>query len=126
MLKATLSTSFADSKDSFPSSIGEEWKKPYTYILSYAAHKTWREKLEKPQERKVVDTPKGKMLAPKPLDGDRIIQQVKQGKLITMSHIREKLARDFKADFACPMTTGIFVWIASETSEEDQKTGKLQ
>jgi len=35
--------------------------------------KSWREKLEREQEAKLVDTPKGKMLVPKPLDVDAMM-----------------------------------------------------
>lgn len=100
--------------------------------------KTWREKLEKEQGLpKIVDvTPKmagrfgtkmgDKMLIPKPLDVDALIRQVKKGKLITQSQIREKLARDFKVDATCPITTGIFIRIAAEAAEEDLRRGKEQ
>ena len=86
--------------------------------------KTWREKLEKEQEPKVVDTPRGKMLVPKPLDVDALIRKVQKGKLVTIGQIRERLARDYGADLACPMTTGIFLRIAAETAEEDFRSGK--
>jgi len=87
-------------------------------------HKTWREKLEKDQEPKVVDTPKGKMLIPKPLDVDALMRKVKMGNLVTVDQIRDRLAKDCGADCSCPMTTGIFMWIASEVAEEDFKAGK--
>jgi len=40
--------------------------------------KTWREKLEKVPEAKVVDDPRGRgrMLIPKPLDVDALIRQI--------------------------------------------------
>jgi len=62
---------------------------------------SWRSKLEKEQERRIVDDPKGrgKLLIPKPLDIDGIIRLVQLGRLITDTAIREKLARDFHADF---------------------------
>ncbi len=96
------------------------------------ARKTWREKLEKEQEPKIVDIPprmekrvgQGKMLIPKPLDVDALIRGVKNGKLITQKQIREKLAKDFKVDVTCPITTGIFVRIAAEAAEEDLRKGE--
>jgi len=90
-------------------------------------HKTWREKLEKEQGLpKVVDDPKGrgKMLIPKPLDVDALIRQIPKGKLATINQIRVGLARDFQADLACPLTTGIFLRIAAEAAEEDLREGK--
>jgi len=88
--------------------------------------KTPREKLEKEQEPKVVDTPKGRMLVPRPLDVDALIRKVEKGKLATANQIRERLAEDFDAEFSCPMTTGIFIRIAAETAEEDLRKGQKQ
>lgn len=90
--------------------------------------KTWREKLEKELEPKVVDDPRGrgKMLIPRPLDVDALMRKVQKGKLVTDSQIRERLAKDFRADLTCPMTTGIFLRIAAETAEEDLSRGDKQ
>ena len=93
---------------------------------------TWREKLEK--EPKIVDIPPkmvkrfvaGKMLIPSPLDVDALIRKVKRGKLVTQDEIRRRLAKDFKVNVACPITTGIFVRIAAEAAEEDLRGGKRQ
>ncbi len=86
--------------------------------------KTWREKLEKETERKTVDTPKGKMLVPKPVDVDNVLRKIEKGKLATVNQIRDKLAKDYRADYTCQLTTGIFLWIAAETAEEDLKVGR--
>ncbi len=94
--------------------------------------KSWREKLEKEQEPRIVKIlPKmrkrfgtGKMLIPRPLDVDALIRKVKKGKLVTQDEIRKRLARDFKVNVTCPITTGIFVRIAAEAAEEDRRTGK--
>ncbi len=95
------------------------------------SRKTWREKLEKELEPKVVDVPPkmakrfgtGKMLIPTPLLVDALIRKVETGKLVTIGEIRERLAKDFKVDSTCPLTTGIFVRIAAETAEEDLSRG---
>ena len=95
---------------------------------------SWRAKLEKDQPPKVVDIPpkmvkrfgEGKMLIPRPLDVDVLMRQVKRGRLVTQSQIRERLARDCSADVACPITTGIFIRIAAEAAEEDLRAGKRQ
>lgn len=86
--------------------------------------KSSREKLEKVQEAKVEETPKGKMLIPKPLDVDALMRRVEKGKLVTAGQVRSKLAKDRGADYSCPMTTGIFIRIAAETAEEDRKAGR--
>ena len=85
--------------------------------------KTAREKLEK-GEAEVKDTPKGKMLIPRPLDVDALMRKIERGKLATVAQIRERLARDCGADFACPMTAGIFMRIAAEAAEEDLRSGR--
>jgi hypothetical protein len=93
---------------------------------------TWREKLER--EPKIVTIPpkmvkrfgSGKMLIPSPLDVEALIRKVKKGKLVTQDEIRRRLARDFKVDVTCPITTGIFVRIAAEAAEEDLHEGKKQ
>jgi len=99
------------------------------------AAKSWREKLEKNVGLpRIVDIPKkmerrlgkGKLLVPKPLDVDALIRKVNQGKLVTQEQIREKLAKDFKVDVTCPITTGIFIRIAAEAAEEDLRNGRKQ
>ena len=97
---------------------------------------TWREKLHKEQEPKIVFASpdskmakrfgSGKMLIPRPLDVDALIRRVEKSKLITQAQLRERLARDFKVDFTCPITTGIFVRIAAEAAEEDLRAGKKE
>jgi len=99
------------------------------------ATKSWREKLEKNVGLpRIVNIPekmekrlgKGKMLIPKPLDVDALIRKVNEGKLVTQEQIREKLAKDFKVDVTCPITTGIFIRIAAEAAEEDLRNGRKQ
>ena len=92
----------------------------------------WREKLENSDHSKIVEVPAnmrkrfgtGTMLIPKPLDVDALIRKTKKGKLVTVSEIRSRLARDNCVDVACPLTTGIFIRIAAETAEEDLLNGK--
>jgi len=91
-----------------------------------ARRKSWREKLEKEGEPRIVDDPKGrgKMLIPTPLMVDELVRKIPPGKLVTVSQLRDKLARDFGADFTCPLVTGIFLKIVAETAEEDLGRGK--
>jgi len=97
----------------------------------FSSRTRWREKLEKPQEPKVVQIPpkmsrfgKGTMLIPTPMLVDELIRKVPKGKLITSSELRRKLASDFATNVTCPLTTGIFVRIAAEAAEEDRTNGK--
>jgi len=66
----------------------------------------------------------GKMLIPRPLDVDALIQTVPRGRLVTVNQLRERLAAEHGADVTCPLTTGIFIRIASEAAEEDRRAGK--
>jgi len=96
--------------------------------------KTWRQKLEEehPEHGKIVEVPPkmqnrllvGKMLIPKPLDIDTIIKRVQNGKLATVIQIRDKLAKEARANCCCPLTTGIFLRIVAEAAEEDLRNGK--
>lgn len=92
---------------------------------------SWREKLEKPQQPKLVMIPpkmsrfgKGTMLIPTPMLVDEMVRRIPKGKLVTVAEIRRKLAADFGADVTCPLTTGIFVRIAAEAAEEDRTAGR--
>lgn len=96
----------------------------------FKSRTSWREKLEKPQEPKLVKVPpkmsrfgKGMMLIPTPLLVNDVLKRVPKGKLITVGSIREKLARDHKANVTCPLTTGIFLRIVAEAAEENRAQG---
>ncbi len=64
------------------------------------------------------------MLIPKPLDVDAVIRKVPRGKVVTLTELREKLARAAGANITCPMVTGMFVRIVAEVAAEDMKAGK--
>jgi hypothetical protein len=92
---------------------------------------SWREKLEKPQEPRLVDVPPkmsrlgtGTMLIPTPKLVDGLIRKVPKGKLVTVGELRRKLAVDSEADVTCPLTTGIFIRIAAEAAAEDLANGR--
>src|SRR5437879_67104 len=91
---------------------------------------SWREKLEKPQQPKLVEVPpkmsrfgKGMMLIPTPMLVDQLVRRIPKGKLVTVGELRRKLAADFAAAVTCPLTTGIFLRIAAEAAEEDRTNG---
>ncbi|HXI24538.1 MAG TPA: hypothetical protein VNG71_11800 [Pyrinomonadaceae bacterium] len=97
----------------------------------FISRTSWREKIDKPQDVKIVKIPpkmsrfgSGTMLIPTPKLIDTMIRKVPKGKLVTVSELRRKLARDFRTDVTCPLTTGIFVRIAAEAAEEDRENGK--
>lgn len=53
-----------------------------------------------------------------PLDYDRVMKLIPQGKVITVGKIREYFAKMSGADFTEPITAGIFVSIAAWASEQ--------
>jgi 6-O-methylguanine DNA methyltransferase, DNA binding domain len=61
----------------------------------------------------------GTMVIPSPREVDEIMRRIPEGKLITINEIRAVLARRHGATMGCPMTTGIFAWIAANAAEED-------
>lgn len=66
----------------------------------------------------------GKMIIPSPKEVDEIMSQVPRGKLITISEIRSILSKKHNADIGCPLTSGIFAWIAANAAEEERGLGK--
>ena len=95
--------------------------------------KSWRGKLadskdlpkvEKFDKKKHKSWPAGTYVIPAPVDIDRIMKKVPKGKLITINEIRQILAGRHDADYACPITTGIFSWIAAHAAAEDAAEGK--
>ena len=67
---------------------------------------------------------KGIMVIPAPREVDEIMRQVPRGKLTTINEIRVALARRHQADFGCPITTGIFAWIAARAAAEAATEGR--
>lgn len=58
------------------------------------------------------------MLIAPPLEYNEIMSQIPEGKVITVSEIREFLANRYCAEFTCPMTAGIFISLAAQASCE--------
>lgn len=97
--------------------------------------KSWVEKLHDSKDlpKTVKLNPKGAMhwhgetmIIPSPLEVDKIMKTVPKGELITIDGIRKKLAKKYKTDIACPLTTGIFAWISANAAEEEASLGKTK
>jgi hypothetical protein len=54
---------------------------------------------------------------------DALMRQVPRGRIVTINELRAVLAKKHRADFACPMTTGIFAWIAAHAAVESEAAG---
>jgi len=66
----------------------------------------------------------GTVVIPAPMEVDEMMRKVPKGRLVTINDIREALARKHNATIGCPMTTGIFAWIAANASEEQRQQGR--
>ena len=65
----------------------------------------------------------GTFVIPAPTEVDAIMRQIPKGKLITIDHIRKSLAERHGTTIACPITTGIFAWIAAHAAAEANAQG---
>ena len=97
------------------------------------ARKTWREKLADskglPKTGKIEGKMSkrwgtGTMVIPAPREVDELMRRVPKGRLVTSNELRAALARKHGVNFACPITTGIFSWIAAHAAEEAARDGK--
>lgn len=96
-------------------------------------HKSWQEKLADDKDLpKVVEINDkmskrwgtGTVVIPAPKEVDEIMKQVPKGKLIAASQVRAILTQKHGATIGCPLTTGIFAWIAANAAEEAATEGK--
>ncbi len=94
---------------------------------------TWRDKLQHSKDLPKIVTlnEKGRihwhaetMVVPAPLEVDARMAQVPRGQVITTDLIRQDIARVHGADIGCPLTTGIFAWIAANAAAEDLAEGR--
>ena len=58
-----------------------------------------------------------------PTEVDTLMKAVPPGKLTTINELRATLAKTHHATIACPITTGIFAWIAAHAAEESAAAG---
>ena len=66
----------------------------------------------------------GTVVIPAPIEVDEMMRKVPEGKLVTINEIRAALAKKHKATIGCPMTTGIFAWVAAHAAEEQRQEGE--
>jgi hypothetical protein len=66
----------------------------------------------------------GTVAIPAPSEVDELMRKVPKEKLTTINEIREAIAKKHNATIGCPITTGIFAWIAANAAEELKKEGR--
>ena len=97
------------------------------------ARKTWREKLADDKGLPKVGRVEGRMtkrwgtgtmVVPAPREVDALMRTVPRGRLTTINELRAALAAKHRVDLGCPITTGIFAWIAAHAAEEDLAAGR--
>ena len=94
--------------------------------------KSWREKLaddkEFPQVSKISPNNRprwgtGTFVIAAPREVDELMSRVPKGRLTTIDELRKALAKRHQATIACPITTGIFAWIAAHAADEAEAEG---
>ncbi|HAA15469.1 MAG TPA: methylated DNA-protein cysteine methyltransferase [Cytophagales bacterium] len=92
---------------------------------------TWRDKLRYTDKPVIKPAPEHwarrygghKMVIATPELVEEKIRLIPKGQLSTIGIIRKQIAKDFKVNFSCPLTTGIFVRIVGELAEEARSEG---
>lgn len=101
--------------------------------MNASVRKSWQEKLREPKGLpkvvKLKDRARDKwgaasMVVPSPQEVEGLMRQVPAGKLTTVNEIRTVIARRHRAPIACPVTTGIFVWIVANAAAEMERQGR--
>lgn len=95
-------------------------------------NKSWREKLADdkglPRVTK-LEAPAARrwggatLVIAAPREVDALMRTVPKGKVTTINELRAGLAKKHHAEAACPITTGIFGWIAAHAAEESAAAG---
>ena len=94
--------------------------------------KTWREKLADNKDlpkcgpitgRMTQRWGTGTMVIPAPCEVDEMMRKIPKGKVITINEIRASLAKKHRVSIGCPITTGIFAWIAAHAADEAAGAG---
>jgi len=103
--------------------------------MSAKKKKSWREKLAdskglpktgRIESKMTTRWGTGTMVIPAPLEVDALMKRVPKGKLITINELRGALAKKHGVNIACPITTGIFSWIAAHAADEAAQEGAKQ
>jgi hypothetical protein len=100
--------------------------------MAVARRKTWREKLADDKDLPKVARIEGALsrrwgtgtvVVPAPREVDAAMRKVRRGRVVTINEVRAHLARKHRATIGCPLTTGIFAWIAAHAADEAAAQG---
>ncbi len=95
--------------------------------------KTWTEKLADAKDLPKVVPIAGKMsrrwgegtvVIAAPAEVDALMKRIPKGRLTTINELRAALAIRHGATIGCPITTGIFAWVAAHAAEEAATAGR--
>lgn len=95
--------------------------------------KTWQEKLATDNglpkvcpipERMSARSGPGTLVIPAPREVDALMRKATAGRLVTIDAMQRALALKHGTTIACPITTGIFAWIAAHAAAEAAAEGK--
>jgi hypothetical protein len=98
-----------------------------------AKKRSWQEKLADDKDFPKVAPIEGKLsqrwgtgtfVIPAPREVDELMKKVRSGRLTTIDQLRTALASKHGATIACPITTGIFAWIAAHAADEAEQEGR--
>lgn len=96
------------------------------------ARKTWAEKLHDNKGLPKIARIEGNLssrwgtgtfVVPAPIEVKELMDKVQKGKLTSINQLRATLAKKHNTTIACPITTGIFAWIAANAAEEAATAG---
>lgn len=95
--------------------------------------KTWREKLADDKDLPKVFTidhkqskrwGEGTCAIPAPREVDALMRRVPRSQVTTINELRQAVAKKHHATIGCPITTGIFSWIAAHAAAEGAAAGE--
>ena len=99
------------------------------------ARKTWAEKLRDSKNLPEIATIEGRLsqrwgtgtfVVPAPMEVKELMDKAPKGRLTSINELRSALAKKHGTTIACPITTGIFAWIAAHAAEEAATAGAKQ
>jgi len=94
--------------------------------------KSWREKLADNKDlpkvvplrgKAALKWGKGTLAIPAPLEVDILMRSVSIRRVITIDIMRSCIAQRHGATMGCPLTTGIFAWLAANAADEAASEG---